>query len=100
MNPALRSFALGYQAIFAAMLCPLFYIFFAVFPARSPLDRRIPWLKWVGVVFGVMMAVTAAVLGDPREPGVTTDMFGERVGENVRLSLIYMDYFFIAAFPG
>jgi sigma-B regulation protein RsbU (phosphoserine phosphatase) len=96
MGTAMRSLAFAYQGIFSAMLCPLFYIFFAVFPARSPMDRRAPWLKWVGLAFGAGMAVTAVVTGDLRELGVANDLFGEKTGEIVRLSLIYVGYIFIA----
>ena len=96
MSPALRSFAVGYQVLFSAMLCPLFYIFFAVFPARSPLDRRFGWLKWIGLAFGLGLGVEGAVFGDLGAPGVAADVFGERAGEIVRLSLIYVDYLFLA----
>ena len=53
---SLRWFALGYRTLFDNLLAPLFYFFFAVFPTRSPLDRRIPWLKWLAV--GVMVIST------------------------------------------
>src|SRR5690242_4176753 len=96
VNPMIQSFALGYQAIFSALLCPLFYIFFAVFPARSPMDRRLPWLKWVCVVFGVVMALVGVITGDLREPGVAMDLFGQQAGDIVRLSLIYVGYTLIA----
>ena len=96
VGPAARSLVFAYQGIFSAMLCPLFYTFFAVFPARSPMDRRVPWLKWVGLAFGVGMAVAAVVTGDLREPGVANDLFGEKIGETVRLTLIYVGYIFIA----
>jgi hypothetical protein len=96
MSPAVRSFGLAYHAIFASMLCPLFYVFFAVFPARSPLDRRVPWLKWAAVVFGVVTALPAVLTGDLREMGVASDVFGPQKGEIVRLSLIYVGYIFIA----
>jgi phosphoserine phosphatase RsbU/P len=95
MGHHLRSVALFYQTIFSAFLCPLFYIFFAVVPARSPMDRRIPWLKWVCVVFGSAMALIGVVTGDLREPGVASDLFGGTTGENVRLSLIYVGYVLI-----
>lgn len=96
MGHHLRSFALFYQTIFSALLCPLFYIFFAVFPARSPMDRRVPWVKWVCVVYGVVMALAGVFTGDLREPGVASDLFGGGVGENVRLSLIYIGYVLLA----
>lgn len=44
---ALRGFALAYKIIFAGLFSALFNYFFAVFPANSGLDRRIPWLKTV-----------------------------------------------------
>ena len=96
MSPVLRSFAVGYQVLFSTMLCPLFYIFFAVFPARSPLDRRFGWLKWIGLAFGLGLGVEGAVFGDLGAPGVAAGVFGERAGEIVRLSLIYVDYLFLA----
>ena len=94
MGHNLRSLAVVYQMIFSALLCPLFYIFFAVFPARSPMDRRVPWLKWVCVGFAVAMALAGVLTGDLREPGVASDLFGG-AGENIRLSLIYADYVLI-----
>jgi sigma-B regulation protein RsbU (phosphoserine phosphatase) len=37
------------------------YAFFAVFPAHSPLDRRLPWLKIAGLVVGYGVAAVLAV---------------------------------------
>ena len=62
LNPSLRAFAMAYRALFDNMATPLFYFFFAVFPTRSPLDRRIPWLKWIALLVGAFMA-PPAVLG-------------------------------------
>ncbi len=62
LNPHLRAFALFYRALFNNMVTPLFYFFFAVFPTRSPLDRRIPWLKWIALMVGAFLA-PPAVLG-------------------------------------
>jgi sigma-B regulation protein RsbU (phosphoserine phosphatase) len=45
-----RPFAADYRAVFDSMFAGLFYFFFAVFPTRSPLDRRAPWLKWTALV--------------------------------------------------
>jgi sigma-B regulation protein RsbU (phosphoserine phosphatase) len=44
--PNLRSFLLAYRTLLGSVLPGLFYFFFAVFPTRSPIDRKVPWLKW------------------------------------------------------
>src|SRR5271166_6465785 len=42
--PNLRPFLLAYHTIMGSVLTGLFYFFFAVFPTRSPIDRKVPWL--------------------------------------------------------
>jgi phosphoserine phosphatase RsbU/P len=44
---SLAAFLYGYAVLVRGVLPALFYFFFAVFPVRSPLERRLPWLKWV-----------------------------------------------------
>jgi sigma-B regulation protein RsbU (phosphoserine phosphatase) len=44
--PDLRPLLLAFRTICNALFPGLFYFFFAVFPARSPIDRKAPWLKW------------------------------------------------------
>ena len=56
IHPALRGFALAYMTFFYGTSPFLFYFFFATFPVSSPLDRRLPWLKWVLV--GISTVVT------------------------------------------
>lgn len=55
----LRPFASAYRSVFNNMVAPLFYFFFATFPVRSPIDRRAPWLKWIGLFTGVILASIA-----------------------------------------
>jgi sigma-B regulation protein RsbU (phosphoserine phosphatase) len=45
--PSLRGFFVFYKIVMCWTSFALFYYFFAVFPARSPIDRKIPWLKYV-----------------------------------------------------
>ena len=45
--PPLRGFAVFYKIVMSWSSLALFYYFFAVFPASSPIDRKIPWLKYV-----------------------------------------------------
>jgi sigma-B regulation protein RsbU (phosphoserine phosphatase) len=53
--PFLRGFAVFYQIAMLWLSYAMFNYFFAVFPARSPLDQRLPWVK--KVLVGVSLAV-------------------------------------------
>jgi phosphoserine phosphatase RsbU/P len=44
---SLAGFLYGYAVLVRGVLPALFYFFFAVFPVRSPIDRRFPLLKWL-----------------------------------------------------
>jgi len=68
---------------------PLFYLFFAVFPQQSPLDRRFPWLKWAGLLLGVCIVVPGLRTGDPSLPRVVAHLVGSRNAEVIRFSLTY-----------
>ena len=58
----LRGPTLAFWALLTAPLPAVTYAFFSVFPAHSPLDRRVPWLKWSAViVMGLVAMVVAAV---------------------------------------
>ena len=56
IHPSLRAFALSYSTLLGGFLPGVFYYFFAVFPAPSPLDRRVPWLKRGYLVSGTVFA--------------------------------------------
>ena len=56
--PSLRPFVMGYKTIFSSLLAPLFYFFFAIFPVQAPIDRRIPWLKWMAVIVGMSFTIS------------------------------------------
>jgi sigma-B regulation protein RsbU (phosphoserine phosphatase) len=58
---ALRRFMLTYHTVFHPLLPATAYLFFATFPAHSPLDRRAPWLK--GALLGGTLAVTLPLAG-------------------------------------
>jgi len=55
----LRPWLEAYDGLFLGMAGPSFYCLCAVLPARSPIDRRLPWLKWVSVVLGLAVAADA-----------------------------------------
>src|SRR5215469_5972379 len=73
-----RASAFAFRAVFSGMLAPLFYLFFAVFPVQSPLDRHLPWLKWVGLLFGVCVVVPGLRTGSPSFPRVLAHWLGRR----------------------
>jgi phosphoserine phosphatase RsbU/P len=89
ISPALRAFAYAFRAMGLGMLCPLFYLFFAVFPRQSPLDRLFPWLKWAGLLFGACVVFPGWRTGDPSFPRVVAHVLGSRNAELIRFSLTY-----------
>jgi sigma-B regulation protein RsbU (phosphoserine phosphatase) len=54
---AIRGFALAYKIIFFELFPALFNYFFAVFPASSALDRRVPWFKTVSLAGAAVIAL-------------------------------------------
>jgi len=62
----LQPVAAAYRAIFGSMFPAFFYFFFAVFPARSPIDRRLPWLKWAGLLVSAVLALRDFHWGDTK----------------------------------
>ena len=64
----LRSFLLAYRSITGSVLPGLFYFFFAVFPTRSPIDRKAPWLKWALPVIGICLSLGGYRHGDTDTP--------------------------------
>ncbi len=63
IHPALRGFALFYSIVGTGLGAALFYWFFAVFPEPSPLDRRLPKLKWV-LLAGAALVTFPIGVGD------------------------------------
>lgn len=57
----LRGPLLAFWALLNIPLPAITYAFFSVFPAHTPLDRRLPWLKVAGLVFALCVAVPVAV---------------------------------------
>ncbi len=85
----LRIFLYAYRTTFDSLLAGLFYFLFAVFPTRSPIDRKAPWLKWL------LLAVTACLcLGGVRNGNSEVLPFlralaGESVWGRVRMVVGY-----------
>ena len=87
--PPLRTFMFAFRAVFAGMIAPLFYLFFAVFPVQSHLDRRLPWLKWVGLLYGACIVIPGLRTGSPNLPHVVEHLFGSRNANFIDRGLNY-----------
>lgn len=83
------AFLLGYRAAFLAMCAPLFYFFFAVFPGRSPIDFRLPWLKWLLLAVGAWFGSFGLWVGNPHPDPAMRHLLGETLALNVMLTVIY-----------
>ena len=55
----LGGFVVAYRLTFLNLVPGTFGFFFLVFPDRSPIDRRAPWLKWLLLGMGALLAVSA-----------------------------------------
>jgi sigma-B regulation protein RsbU (phosphoserine phosphatase) len=89
MSASLRAFMFAYRAIFIGVLAFTFYLFFAVFPQRSPLDRRVPWLKWVIGVLAVAITLPGIPLGHPQPWSVISRIAGAQAAQYGTLTYIY-----------
>lgn len=57
-----RRFMLSYTILLYGVLPSIFYLFFATFPTRSPLDQRVPWLKYFLLTLGIVVCVPFAAM--------------------------------------
>jgi sigma-B regulation protein RsbU (phosphoserine phosphatase) len=89
LGAPLRRFAMTYRAIFNGFDAAIFYLFFAVFPARSPVDRRAPWLKWIGLALGLCFVLPGLGTGSYETPAVVGRLFGQLAARAVRMTYAY-----------
>jgi phosphoserine phosphatase RsbU/P len=86
---AVRVFALLYRSIFFGLISPIFYIFFALFPERSPLEKRAPWLKWIALGIAVVQILPGLKMGDVALPVFVAKQIGGEGARQLRLALSY-----------
>ncbi len=91
--PNLRSFLLAYRTMMGSVLTGLFYFFFAVFPTRSPIDRKVPWLKWALLASGMCLSLGGYRHGDSRALPFIVAVLPDRIAENVRIVVVYGSIF-------
>lgn len=51
----LREFGITFKQLLQALVAPLFYYFFSIFPFPSPIEKRVPWLKYVFLLIGMVL---------------------------------------------
>ncbi|HVO63657.1 MAG TPA: SpoIIE family protein phosphatase, partial [Terriglobales bacterium] len=83
MPPVVRRFALSYMIVVYATLPAIFYWFFATFPVSSPIDKKLPtlkyWLLAVALAGAIPFAITALVTGRLHTAVVIAAFFREPV---------------------
>ncbi|HVP48265.1 MAG TPA: SpoIIE family protein phosphatase [Bryobacteraceae bacterium] len=87
--PVLRPFAKVYQSVFVSLLGPLFYWLFAVFPTRSALDRRAPWLKWASLPQSLLFAIPGFPSGGLRDPAPMGELLRDTAAQRVPLYHVF-----------
>jgi sigma-B regulation protein RsbU (phosphoserine phosphatase) len=58
---AVHPFLAGFTAFRAGLLVPALMLFGIVFPERLPLDRRVPWVKWIVIGYLVLVSTLLGV---------------------------------------
>jgi sigma-B regulation protein RsbU (phosphoserine phosphatase) len=89
----LRSFLLAYRTLLGSALTGLFYFFFAVFPTRSPIDRKVPWLKWALLVACLCLGLGGYRLGYSRALPFILAVVPDRIAQDVRRVVVYGSVF-------
>ena len=57
VDPRVLAWSMAWRGACNGLLAFLAYLFFSTFPTRSPLDRRLPWLRWVLLALGSLFAL-------------------------------------------
>jgi len=85
----LQTFTSLYRTVFYSLITALFYIFFALFPEKSPLERRGPWLKWVALAIAASFLFPGLPYGDSRLPRFVAKAIGDAASDHLQLALTY-----------
>jgi len=79
-----------FHAAFAGTLPAMVYLFFAVFPEKSPLERRAPWLKWAAILFGISQFVRVLETSNPPWPEWLSGPLASMNAHYLRLTIAYI----------
>jgi phosphoserine phosphatase RsbU/P len=86
--PAAGPFIVAYEAFFFGLFTPLFYWFFALFPRRSPLDIRVPWLKWLALAVGLAVGLPGLRDGRLQFPPPLAKLIGAAASQNIIVAYV------------
>ena len=89
LDGPVRTFAMAYRSVLGGLLGAFFYWLFAVFPARSPLDRGAPWLKWVLLGLGLASGVAGIAEGTAQLPAAVGEWLGAEVARGLGVAYAY-----------
>ncbi|MCG6928630.1 MAG: SpoIIE family protein phosphatase [Acidobacteria bacterium] len=82
VGPHVLALAMAWRGACDALLAFLAYLFFSTFPTRSPVDRRLPWLRWVLLALGALFALGGIGTAHPGQawlPASLTAVLGDRL---------------------
>jgi sigma-B regulation protein RsbU (phosphoserine phosphatase) len=79
----------AFRSMFFSSFSAIFYVFFAIFPERSWLERRVPWLKWVALAFGLSLMPPSFRTGEPQWPKSFSKLLGSDNADNIRFTISY-----------
>src|ERR1700752_2076312 len=85
----LRFFLLAYRTLLGSILPGLFYFFFAVFPTRSPIDRKAPWLKWVLLLACLCLGLGGYRHGYSSALPFILALLPDRIAQDARRVVVY-----------
>ena len=89
----LRSFLLAYRTLMGSVLTGLFYFFFAVFPTRSPIERKVPWLKWALLASAICLSLGGYRQGNSIPLPVILAAVPEPIARDARRVVVYGSIF-------
>jgi sigma-B regulation protein RsbU (phosphoserine phosphatase) len=89
----LRSCLLAYRTMMGSLLTGLFYFFFAVFPTRSPIERKLPWLKWALLASGICLSLGGYRHGNSTALPFILAVVPDRIAQDARRVVVYGSVF-------